>query len=127
VYTILKENLEEIKRSVEILEGINNKEDDIEVIKKCVEHLEALLVETPIIQGFSQFLSEYSDLIMASKFCIGDIGIKVSYFKRAATNSMTISEMNSHMRTVISRLTGNSEYIPDSWKLSRHYFELIEE
>jgi hypothetical protein len=127
VYSIRKENMEDIKRSLDIVTDINNKDTE-GLIAKCVEYLEALIIEMVMDKENSDFLYRYSLLLFDwASVNKKDIVPKVLYLGRAANNTLTVSEMNFHLKECVSRLANDTNYSPDTWRLSRHYFSLIEE
>jgi len=125
VYAMRKENMDDIRKSLEI---INNKDGDINVIKRCIDYLISLTVEIPITGDFNEFLLSYSEIL--SEWCQEghkDLIGRINYLKHLAENTLSLSDMSSHLKEVTSKLINSTQYTPYTWKLSRHYFNLIDD
>jgi hypothetical protein len=99
-------------------------------IEECLNFLRSMTVEKMTDDNAKQFIKHFIYLAynlnenLEKYQAVKD---KIAYLQRYCDDSLTFSESISLMRTVTKRVERWREWLPPSFRLSGHYYNLIKE
>jgi len=106
-------------------EVINNKVTD-ENLKMSIDVLMKAGLQSHIGGSFKGFIIEYTSLVL-EKTVNKEIIQKCQFLQRLANKSLKLNELVFVLKDISQKLDQNTNRKPESFKLSEHYFGLIEE
>jgi len=103
---------------------------DYSKIEKCLNYLTSITVEKVESPELREFIDNYIHLahnVNENTIKNDTIRKKISYLKRYADRSLTMSETMSLMRKCSLRMTRFKDFELPSYRLSAHYYTTIKE
>ena len=99
-------------------------------IEECINFLTNLTVEKPATKDLIEFIKAYIFLVHnvnqnLQKY--DTITRKITYLQRYCNEALTFSETISLLKTTSNRLNRWRQWTPSSFRLSRHYYDLLKE
>ena len=138
VYTISKrwqkkfrESLYSMKNCIKKLEDNEDIKDfDFKIIEECINLLTTLIYQKEEDEKLKKFMASYifiSYNVNNNTFKYAQVDRKIEYIQRYADSCLTFSESLKILKEVGKRLSSWKEWIPPSFKLSDHYYNIFKE
>jgi len=106
-----------------------NSEVDVNSLMQTIKHILALTVEMNTKENFSNFIKDYCGIILEWNNIEKnrEIDYLCKYLLRFADDNLTVDEFKNYFVEISKRLSCLCDLPGDSFKLSQHYFNLIDE
>lgn len=138
VYMISKGWQDNFKESLSLMENcIKKLEDDkdlegfdFRIIEECINLLTMLIYQKEDDERLKKFMDSYVFIaynVNNNTFKYPQIDKKIKYIQRYVDNCLTFSESLKILKEVGKRLSCWKEWIPPSFKLSDHYYNIFKE
>lgn len=142
VYLVSRVYKEKFNESLNMMEchiDILDKEDKIEVfdlssttpvVEECVDYLMGILPTIKLDGMFRQFISDYVFVVYNWNNNVwknNNFNSKLQYLQRFVNDGLSLNEITNVLNKLSRDLGRYKEWIPPSFELSRHYYNLLKE
>jgi hypothetical protein len=127
----LNDSLDLMEKHINILDNDEKIEKfDDAPIKDAIGFLSQIVLEKYLDEKAKEFLHNYSYLVYNWNDNVLNEDVlrkRCRYLNRVANDELCLDELHQTLNEVTNRLRRNAEYMPRSFELSRHYFEILNE
>lgn len=126
-----RESLSSMENCIKKLEdGKDIKEFNFKVIEECINLLTSLIYQKEEDERLKKFMASYIFIaynVNNNTFKYAQVIRKIEYIQRYTDNCLTFSESLKILKEVGKRLSSWKKWLPPSFKLSDHYYNIFKE